>query len=124
MKTDLVAGIQVAKALFGIIQFPLTARCIDQDQHRFVIGWSLFQDGERLLSRLGELSHGHEDEGQFDPGLDIVGSQFAGGQEKGRGVQRSTLFVPNSPQPSDRGDIPRIFSQQVQVFDLRFVILA
>ncbi len=124
MKTDFIAGVQTTQALFGVIKFALIARGIHQDKHRFVVSWRSIEDGDRLLSRLGELSHGHEDERQFRAGFDIVGSQFPCGQEKGTGVQRSTLFVPDDAQFPDGGYIPRIFPQQVQIFDLRLVILA
>ena len=124
MKAGLVACGEAAEPLFGVIKLLLSARCLGQKQHRFIVVWGSVENCEGLFSRFRKLSHRHENQGQFRPGFEVVGSQIPCFQEKRSGVQRRALFEPDDAQSPDCDGILRIGSEHIQVFNLCLIVLA
>ena len=49
MKAGFVARVEAEEPLFGVIKLLLTARCLDQKKHRFLLSGRAFENGQGLL---------------------------------------------------------------------------
>ena len=124
VKPGFVAGVEADEPFLGIITFLLTARCLGEKKHRFLLSGGALENGQSLLPGLLKFARRCQNRGQFRTGTDIIGNQFPCFQKERSRSQGSPLFIPYGAQSLDRGCILRIRSEHVQVLDLRFVEVA
>jgi hypothetical protein len=124
MKACLVIRIKVPESLLGIVEIRFGQRRLNHKAHCILIGRSLVEDCEGLLSGLVWLTRVQKDKHKLCARIDVVGRKFPGCQQEWSGLQRGTLFQPDRGQPLNCGHVLGVLSENLQIFDLCLIVRA